>query len=79
MFKSIRKNIRQRKLNKLNKILMYGLLTGSVTLYNGVCFADDTEDTTPPRFGHQRRKYGLYRGKFCVNRRNFDYSKHNIR
>ena len=50
MFKSIRKNIRQRKLNKLNKILIYGLLTGSVTLSNGVCFADDTEDTTPPPF-----------------------------
>ena len=67
MFKSIRKNIRQRKLNKLSKVLLYGLITGSVTLINGVCFADDTEDT-PPRFGRQRRKYGLYRGKFCVNR-----------
>lgn len=48
MFKSIRKNIRQRKLNKLSKMLLYGLITGSVTLFNGVCFADDTEDTTPP-------------------------------
>ena len=68
MFKSIRKNIRHRKLNKLSKILMYGFLTGSIAFSNGVCFADDTEDTTPPRLGRQRRKYGLYRGKFCVNR-----------
>ncbi len=47
MLKSLRKNIHKKNLSALKKLLLLGIVTSSLTLYNGVAFADpeDGEET----------------------------------
>ena len=41
MFKSIRKNVQKKNFDSLKKILAFGIIAGSMTLYNGVAFAEN--------------------------------------